>query len=226
MIPINKTILVVAAHPDDEVLGCAGTIARHTAEGDAVHLIVMADGVGSRTNGQHDERGVRVAAQRYASEALGFVSSHSLDFPDNRMDSLPILDIVQPLENLLRELQPSTIYTHFDGDLNVDHRLTYQAVLTACRPQPGCSVREILSFEIMSSTEWAGISSPAFVPNVFVDISGYWLVKKQALEAYGFEMRSAPHSRSIDHLDVLSRHRGACIGVERAESFVLTRCLR
>jgi LmbE family N-acetylglucosaminyl deacetylase len=225
-VPMSQTVLVIAAHPDDEVLGCGGTIARHVAQGDAVHLIVMADGEGARNTEGKNRLNERQRAQCLASEILGVISSRSLAFPDNRMDGLPMLDVVQPLEALIREIQPATIYTHYHGDLNVDHRVTYQAVLTACRPQPGFSVREILSFEIMSSTEWAGLGSPEFAPNVFVDISDYWSKKRAALEAYSDEMRPVPHSRSVDHLDALARHRGACVGVERAESFLLTRCLR
>lgn len=221
-----KTVLVVAAHPDDEVLGCGGTIARHVAEGDAVHVIFMADGVGSRNGELEQDLNKRNIAKKRALEILGVSSHHSLDFPDNRMDSLPFLDIVRPLEQLVQQIQPCTIYTHHHGDLNVDHRLTHQAVLTVCRPQPYSSIREILAFEVMSSTEWAGPGQPIFEPNVFVDMSGYWLKKSAALKEYDFEMRPEPHSRSIQHLDALSRHRGACVGVERAEAFALIRRVR
>jgi len=221
-----KTILVVAAHPDDEVLGCGGTIARHVAEGDAVHVIFMADGVGSRNGELGHELEKRKLAKKSALQIMGVSSSHSLKFPDNRMDSIPLLDIVQSLESLIVEIQPSIIYTHHHGDLNVDHRITHQAVLTACRPQPGNTLREMLTFEVMSSTEWAGAAQPAFVPNVFVDISEHWLKKLKALEAYDLEMRPAPHSRSIEHLDALARHRGMCVGMERAEGFELIRKLR
>lgn len=221
-----KTILVVAAHPDDEVLGCGGTIARHVAEGDAVHVIFMADGVGSRKGKLKREMNERNLAKTQALKILGVSSSHSLDFPDNYMDSMPLLDIVQPLERLICEIQPRTIYTHHHGDLNVDHRITHRAVMTACRPLPGSSIREILTFEVMSSTEWSDAGQQAFDPNVFVDISEHWPKKLQAIEAYALEMRPAPHSRSIGHLETLARHRGACVGMERAEGFRLIRGLR
>lgn len=221
-----KTVLVVAAHPDDEVLGCGGTIARHAAQGDAVYVIHMTDGVASRNGVSAQELNDRNHAKALALQILGVKSSHSLDFPDNRMDSVALLDIVQPLEKLISEIRPCTIYTHHRGDLNVDHRLTYQAVMTVCRPQLGSTVREILTFEVMSSTEWAGPGQGTFEPNTFVDISGHWPKKSQALEAYLLEMRPSPHSRSIEHLDVLARHRGACVGMERAEGFELIRRLR
>lgn len=222
---MSKTVLVVAAHADDETLGCGGTIARHVAEGDAVHVIFMADGVGSRNNEFGKDLDERNSARTLALKMLGVSFSHSLDFLDNRMDSLPLLDIVQPLEKLIGEIRPCTIYTHHYGDLNVDHRLTHQAVLTVCRPQPGSAIREILTFEVMSSTEWAGVGQRVFKPNTFVDISGHWPKKLHALEAYALEMRPAPHSRCIDHLDVLARHRGCCVGVERAEAFEMIRRL-
>jgi LmbE family N-acetylglucosaminyl deacetylase len=223
---MSKTVLVVAAHPDDEVLGCGGTIARHVAEGDAVHIVFMADGVGSRNGEVAQDLNKRNLAKKRALEILGVTSHHTLDFPDNRMDSLALLDIVQPLEKLVQLIQPCTVYTHHHGDLNVDHRLTHLAVLTVCRPLPRCSIREILAFEVMSSTEWAGPGKHSFEPNVFVDMSGYWLKKSAALKEYDLEMRPEPHSRSVPHLDALSKHRGACVGVERAEAFVLIRHLR
>ncbi len=221
-----KTVLVIAAHPDDEALGCGGAIARHAAEGDAVHVVFMAEGVGSRNGELAQALNERNRAKALALRILGVSSSHSLDFPDNRMDSLPLLDIVQPLERIVREIRPCTIYTHHRGDLNVDHSVTHQAVMTACRPQPDSTVREILAFEVMSSTEWSGPGPLIFEPNVFIEITHHWSKKRQALEAYALEMRQIPHSRSIEHLDVLARHRGVCVGVNRAEAFKLIRLIK
>ncbi|MCH8538435.1 MAG: PIG-L family deacetylase, partial [Alkalimonas sp.] len=163
-----KTVVVVAAHPDDEVLGCAGAIALHSAAGDQVHVIFMADGEQSRT-AKTPQHQARQQAARSAAEALGVRSVRFLDFADNAMDSVPLLQIVQALEKALSPLQPECIYTHFGGDLNIDHRLTYQAVLTACRPQPEQSVRSIYCFEVPSSTEWAAHSEATFRPQLFID---------------------------------------------------------
>ena len=221
-----KIVLIVAAHPDDEVLGCGGTIARHVAEGDVVHVVFMADGVSSRNGEFQQALSERQLAQNKAIKILGIHSSFSLGFPDNRLDSVAMLDIVQPLEKLINDIRPDTVYTHHHGDLNVDHRLTCQAVLTACRPQPSCSVREILTFEVMSSTEWAGISQPAFEPNVFVDISEYWVQKMKALEAYHLEMRKVPHSRSMENLKALAIYRGHSVGFLAAEAFITIRSFR
>ena len=139
-------------------------------------------------------------AKTLALQILGVSANYSFEFPDNRMDSVTLLDILKPLEALIDLIKPTTIYTHHDGDLNIDHRVTHQAVLTACRPQPGLTIREILSFGIVSSTEWANPGLRPFQPSVFVEISAYWLKKLEALKAYAVEMRQAPHARSIDHL--------------------------
>ena len=220
---MSKSVLVVAAHADDEVLGCGGTIARHVAEGDIVHVVFMADGVGSRgadVSKQHQSRNL---SRDEALQILGVLECNALDFPDNRMDSVPLLDVVKALEPIIDQVQPTRVYTHHHGDLNVDHRVTHQAVLTACRPMPGSSVREILAFEVMSSTEWATLGAAPFVPNAFVDISNYLSKKLGALAAYDMEMRPVPHSRSVAHVKALALHRGNCVGLEAAEAFEMIR---
>ena len=137
-----KKIAVVAAHPDDEVLGCGGTMARHVQEGDEVHVLYMADGVSSREeqNLQKDQLQLRNQAALAACNILGVSTFTFLGFPDNKMDSLPLLDIVRPLEERVRDIQPEVVYTHHHGDLNIDHQITYRAVMTACRPVPAQSV--------------------------------------------------------------------------------------
>lgn len=221
-----KTILVVAAHTDDEALGCGGTIAKHVADGDIVHAVFMADGVTSRSAVTQADLQCRLAAAEVAHAILGIREIHYLGLPDNRLDSLPLLDVVQPLEAILREVVPEVVYTHHHGDLNVDHRITHQAVMTACRPIPGSSVKEIYAFEVMSSTEWNTSMPAPFVPNYFVDISEFLETKLKALEAYRLEMREAPHSRSVEHLDHLAQHRGNSVGVDAAEGFVVVRAIR
>lgn len=218
---MSKTVLVVAAHADDEALGCGGTIARHVAEGDTVHLVLMADGVKSRVGTDDTALAERDAAADQAHGILGIHSVQRLGFPDNRMDSLPLLDIVQALEPVIARIAPQVIYTHHHGDLNIDHRIAHQAVMTACRPVPGSSVCEIYAFEVLSSTEWSTPLSNPFIPNTFVDISAYLDTKQLALEAYVDEMRSVPHSRSIEHAMLLAQHRGHSVGFEGAEGFVL-----
>lgn len=221
-----STVLVVVAHPDDEVLGCGGAIARHVTEGDKVHVVYMADGVGSRGGDLEFDVFERNEARDRALQVLGVTDWHTHQFPDNRMDTVPLIDVVQPLERIVKDIRPRIIYTHHYGDLNVDHRVTHQAVMTACRPQPGCPVREIYACEVMSNTEWASPGLAPFLPNAYVDITAYWPVKRAALDAYGLEMRLAPHSRSVSHVEGLARHRGNCVGVDAAEAFMVVRVLR
>lgn len=221
-----KCVLVIAAHADDEVLGCGGAIAKHVAQGDEVHVVYMADGVGSRSGEFEALLRDRTKATERAMKILKVHSWQSLDFPDNRMDSVPLLNIVQPLEEIISKLAPHTIYTHHYGDLNVDHRVTHQAVMTACRPVPSSTIREILTFEIMSSTEWSSVGLAPFLPSLYVDISDYHEKKQKALDAYGLEMRSAPHSRSVEHLNFLAQHHGHSIGVSAAEAFMVLRMIR
>lgn len=223
---MSKTVLVVAAHADDEALGCGGSLAKHVAAGDKVHVIFVADGVTSRSGAGQEEMVRRQQATEKARQILGISTMAFLDLPDNRLDSLPLLDIAQPLEALIAKLLPEIIYTHHYGDLNVDHRLVHQAVMTACRPLPGSTVREILTFEVMSSTEWSSPGLAPFIPNLFVDISAQLEIKMEALEAYALEMRVPPHSRSVEHIRCLAKHRGYCMGVDAAEAFMVMRVLK
>lgn len=223
---MSQTVLVVAAHTDDEVLGCGGTIAKHVAQGDEVYAVFLADGVTSRPGSRAEELDERNAAAAKAHRVLGIKNSYMLGFPDNRMDSVSLLDIVQKLESILDEVHPQVVYTHHSGDLNVDHRITHQAVLTACRPVPDASVKEIYAFEVLSATEWNSPGVAPFIPNVFVNISDHLETKMQALAAYELEMRDEPHSRSLINVRRLAEFRGNCVGVGAAEGFALVRILR
>lgn len=219
---MSKTILVVAAHTDDEALGCGGTIARHVGQGDMVHLLFMTDGVGSRevVAKEADER---LSAAEQAANVLGVSSSTHLDFPDNSMDSVPLLDIVKKAEAVISKIAPDIIYTHHIGDLNIDHQIAHKVVLTACRPQPNFSVKAIYSFEVLSSTEWQTLSIAPFLPNVFVDITDHLDTKILAIQAYREEMREVPHSRNFTHVELLAKHRGHTVGIDAAEAFMLVR---
>lgn len=222
---MTKRVLVVAAHPDDEVLGAGGAMALHAECEESVDVVFMADGVTSRTEiqstGQIEKRNHAAFA---ACAILGAGDPGFLGFPDNRMETVPLLDIVKPLEALIDRLQPTTIYTHHYGDLNLDHRITHQAVMTACRPQADMPVTTILCFEVLSSTEWQTPSSGnAFEPNWFIDITGTMDKKCQALACYADEMRDAPHSRSMHGVASLASVRGVQIHRTHAEAFMLAR---
>jgi LmbE family N-acetylglucosaminyl deacetylase len=224
----GRSIAVVAAHPDDEILGCGGTIAWHADAGDTVNVLLLAEGITSRdAQRSRPRRGNALAelakAAQLANKLVGAkVTTHG--FPDNRMDSVALLDVAKVVEAFLAKHSPSVVYTHWRGDLNVDHRVTHEAVLTACRPTPQSPVEDLLFFEVPSSTEWRPADpSGAFQPNWFVDISPTLGRKKSALEAYATEMRPFPHARSLQAVEALARWRGATAGVPAAEAFVLGR---
>lgn len=220
-----KRILVVAAHPDDEVLGCGGTIAKHISKKDKVFVIFMANGVGSRNLVSKKDLKDRMTSSKLAKNILGITSCYHLNFPDNKMDSIPLLKIVQKLELMIKKINPEIIYTHHAGDLNIDHKITNAAVMTACRPLPNSSIKQIYGFEILSSTEWATPLESSFKPTFFNDFSKFKKKKIEAIKAYNSEMRNEPHSRSIKHVEILAQHRGYSIGVELAEAFEVYRII-
>lgn len=223
------TILVVAAHPDDEVLGCGGTIAKHADAGDSVEILIVAEGQTSRQHVRnrlqvHNELSTLEASAKTAGEILGARSVELLALPDNRLDSLDRLDLIKIVEERINHHKPEIVYTHHAGDVNIDHRRLHEAVVTACRPTPGQTVNRMLSFEVASSSEWQPPGSNwAFQANWFVDISKQWQRKEKALEAYLSEMRPWPHARSIEAVKHLANWRGAQIGRDAAESFMLLR---
>jgi LmbE family N-acetylglucosaminyl deacetylase len=225
----NKKILVVAAHPDDEVLGCGGTIAKHTKNGDEVHILIIAEGITSRdairdAQARSSDLSILRKLAHQAKEILGASSLTFEDFPDNRLDSIDRIEIVKKIEFNIHKHNPEIVYSHHAGDLNIDHRIVHDAVAVACRPLPGVSTRTVLFFEVPSSTEWqlCGRLSP-FSPNWFIDIKQTIDIKMKALECYRSELRPWPHPRSLDAIRYLAYWRGASVGVECAEAFMLGR---
>ena len=170
---MKKKILVIAAHSDDEIIGCGGTITKHISEGNFVKIIFLADGVSSRIKSKSSDINLRHNVSIKALKKLGVTDIINLGFPDNQLDTIPLLVITKKLEEIINQYKPQIIYTHHFGDLNIDHEITHKAVLTACRPQPKFSVLEIYSFEIMSSTEWNTPGFNTFVPDTFIDITKY-----------------------------------------------------
>jgi LmbE family N-acetylglucosaminyl deacetylase len=226
---MTQTLLVVASHPDDEVLGCGATIAKHIAAGDEVHVAILAEGAMSRQPGatrdsMQEELSTLARVAHAAHKVLSTTSLELLDYPDNCMDTVALLDVVRTVENLITRFQPRIVYTHHAGDVNIDHRVTHDAVITACRPLGNHPVKTLLYFEVASSTEWqTPDAAMPFQPNWWVDVSDTFPLKRQALEAYAAEMRAWPHPRSLEGLEYLARWRGATVGVDFAEAFVLGR---
>lgn len=225
---MSSNVLVVVAHPDDEVLGCGGTIARHVAGGDHVEVVFFTDGVGARFEDESSafqaEQVIRNGSARRAAEILGIAPPACFGFPDNRLDGINLLDLVKAVERIGERFRPSIVYTHWAGDLNVDHRLVYQSVITAFRPMEGTTVTKIRAFETPSSTEWGDRTvTLAFQPNLFIAIDRFMDVKRCALEVYAQELRPFPHPRSQEAIEALACWRGAESGLKAAEAFVTIR---
>lgn len=218
-------VLVVVAHPDDEVLGCGGTIRRLSNGGCEVAVLCVSDGVSSRSKGlSQDELENRRREAREAALILGVSELWFGDYPDNRLDEVGLLDLVQFIEKHLMKFEPTTVFTHFPGDLNIDHQRVGEAVVTASRPLPASTLKSVVFFETPSSTEWSiNPCIASFKPNLFVDISNELDSKLHSLAAYGSEIRSWPHPRSLESVRDLARWRGSSSGLDAAESFVIGR---
>jgi len=223
-----KKILIVAAHPDDEILGCGGTIAELVDQGAEAYTLILGEGItarDSKRDKQHREKEINTLKEqmRKANEIIGVKQVFSFDFPDNQFDSIPLLKIIKQIEEIKQRILPDIILTHDKNDLNIDHRKTYEAVLTATRPVTDESVRTVYSFEVLSSTEWNYPSR--FSPNVFFDISNTIEKKINAMRAYKDELRFFPHPRSVETIESNATTWGSKVGVNYAEGFILVRSL-
>jgi len=222
---MNKNILVVAAHPDDEVLGCGGTIARLAGEGYRVEVLILGEGITSRDKSRGDGQERKLLSLKRDSRAANRVLKvHTVtfyDFPDNKFDSVPLLDIVKTVEKVKRSINPGIVFTHYGYDLNVDHRITFQAVLTATRPMGKEPVKDIYAFETLSSTEWGFHRS--FDPDCFFDISATIKTKLRAMSEYTGELEKFPHPRSLRGIEINAAYRGMQSGSRFAEAFRLIR---
>ncbi|WP_423751532.1 PIG-L deacetylase family protein [Salinirarus marinus] len=223
------TVLCIVAHPDDEVLGVGGTLARHAEEGEDVHICILSDGVTSRyddTNAATEEIEDRRGNARQACDALG-ATVNFYGFPDNRFDTVPLLDIVQTIEKEIKRCDPDIVYTHHYGDLNVDHELACQATVTATRPLQSSNIEQVLAFETLSASEWSTPASDnAFQPTMFVDVSNHLDRKIAALTKYENELRASPHPRTTETVRDNAAVWGAKSGVDAAEPFELLRSIR
>jgi N-acetylglucosamine malate deacetylase 1 len=219
---MSERILVIAPHPDDEVLGCGGVIARHTARGDRVHVVVVSRGAPDIFPPEIiEETRTELAA---AHQLLGIEQVHFLDFPAPRLDTLPGHVLADRLSRIVREFQPRTVYTPHWGDLHTDHKAVYWATMVAARPNGAHRVDRLLCYETLSETEWgAPPADNAFIPNVFVDISQFLPVKLQAMACYRTQLKEHPDSRSLRSIEALATFRGAIVGLPAAEAFVLVR---
>ncbi len=227
----RKKIMVVVAHPDDEILGLGGAMFRLIKDhGAKVHVVILGEGITSRSDKRdraHWENELEKHKNNIyqAQKAIGYHSVSIYDFPDNRFDTVPLLDIIKTVEKEKAIFNPDVIFTHHGGDVNIDHQRTFESVITCCRPMSHEGVKTIMTFETASGTEWRASSDPRhFVPNCFVSLSKEGLEAKiKAMESYEFEKRQYPHPRSPRALEIVAQRWGIANGVEFAEAFCLIR---
>lgn len=229
----KKKILVVVAHPDDELLGCGGTVHRLVSEFKCqVKVIILGEGITSRSEKRDTTKWKKELLRHRsniekAKKAIGYQHLSVHNFPDNRFDAVNLLDLVKVVEAEKQSFKPEIVFTHHGGDLNIDHQRTFEAVVTACRPMSDETVKTIIAFETPSGTEWRAATDPRhFVPNLFFAVRQKDLEAKiKGMESYEFEKRSYPHPRSPEALKILAQRWGVAVGVELAEAFVLVRSI-
>ena len=221
---MSNRILVFAAHPDDESIGCGASIARWTAEGHEVAVWFATDGVSSRQK-QPESAAERLVASRRALELLGVETLYAEGFPDNAMDTVSRLAVCQAMDRAVGDFHPTWVVTHSQADLNIDHRIVGECAAVVSRPIPGQSIKSVWHFEVPSSTGWFDSGPRRFSPNAFVDASDHWDLKVQALQAYGPEIPAWPHARSVQAIEALARLRGSSVGLAAAEAFEISRQL-
>lgn len=229
----NKRILVVVAHPDDELLGLGATMNRLINDyGCIVRTIILGEGITSRSDVRDTELWEKQLETHrnnihQAQKCIGYESVGIYDFADNRFDSVDLLDIIKVIEKEKQEFKPTVIFTHHGGDVNIDHQRTFEAVVTACRPMDHEMVKTIITFETPSGTEWRASTDPKnFLPNFYVEISEENLQAKiDGMENYEFERRAYPHPRSPEALKIYAQYRGVTIGKALAEAFTIVRCI-
>lgn len=226
---MNKKILIVAAHPDDEVLGCFGTVSKLIKEGYEAYTLILGEGKTSRLDTRKVEENkeqleILNDEIKKANDIIGIKKCFVYDFPDNRFDSVDLLDIIKVISKIKEEIKPDIIFTHYENDLNIDHKVTYQAVITATRPMENESVKEIYSFEILSSTEWQYPIS--FSPDVFFDIQDTIELKLNAMQCYKSELCLYPHPRSLEGIELNAKYNGMRVGKNYVEAFKSVRVIK
>lgn len=225
--------MIVAAHPDDELLGLGASMHKWIREENVTtHVVILGEGITSRSDVRNVDEWKDVLEKHHqnmysAAKIIGYHSVKSYNFSDNRFDSHALLDIVKVVEHEKENFQPDIIFTHHGGDLNIDHQITFQAVMTATRPIQRECVKAVITFETPSATEWQASSDPRhFSPNLFIEVSEDDLQAKiDAMAAYQYEVREFPHPRSAEALRIMAQYRGYTVGKRLAEVFQIIRMI-
>ncbi len=223
--PFRETVLCVAAHPDDEVLGLGGTLILHARAGADVIVLIMSEGEQEKLGGTPRCQTRRKSAEE-AAKIMGTRDIIFRDFPDQRLDAMPIIDMIKAVESAIETYRPATVYCHHGGDANSDHNVVFRAVYAACRPMSrvGSHVKRLLTYETPSSTDQAPqVGDYVFNPTRFVDIEAAWEEKVKALQCYPTELIGGKHPRSLAYIEALARMRGGHSGFGLAEGFVTIR---
>ena len=223
-----ERVLIIVAHPDDEVLGMGGTIYKYTSQGIEVDLLIVTDGSSSQYSQRSDIESILAAKKietRKCADLLGINKIFYGNLPDMKLDAIPHIEINRVIEGVIDEVKPSIVYTHFSGDVNKDHRCVYESTLVACRPVKNQCVKKLFSYSVPSSTEWnIQTENSVYTPNWYEDISGeYAEIKYKAFSCYETEARPYPHPRSTEYLSILDSAEGLKVGLQAAESFILLR---
>lgn len=230
----NKKILVVVAHPDDELLGLGASMHKLINEQNCkIRVLILGEGITSRGENRdvklwENELIIHQKNIESARKIIGYETVKTYNFPDNRFDTVPILDIIKVIEKEKNDFNPEIIFTHHGGDVNIDHQRTFEAVITATRPMEHEMVNTIICFETPSGTEWRASTDPRhFIPNMFIEVSKKNLQAKiKGMECYKFEKRKYPHPRSPKSLEILAQQRGIIVGKNYAEAFKIVRLIK
>ena len=229
----NKKIMIVVAHPDDELLGLGATINKLVNNFKSIiKVVILGEGITSRSTIRdvkqfESELLIHKNNIQIAKNILGYQLLEVYDFPDNRFDSVPLIDLIKVIEKEKNKFNPEIIFTHHGGDLNIDHQRTFEAVMTACRPMESECMKKIITFETPSGTEWRANSDPRhFLPNFFIEVElNQVKAKIEAMESYEFEARKFPHPRSPEALEILAKRWGIVVGKQFAEAFQIIRII-
>ncbi len=219
---MNKSVLVIAPHPDDEVLGCGATMKKLADEGHQLYVLVMSRGT-PKYYSQARIDNVRREAQE-AHQVLGVFETQFFDYHAPELDTVPLSELSRSIDKVIREKQIHTLFLPHRGDIHNDHAVVFKAGMVAARPVGNYTVKEVLCYETLSETEWAPpFGDDAFIPTMFVNVTQYFDHKRKAMECFKSQLRDFPNPRSLETIEALAKYRGATVGFERAEAFMTIR---